>query len=185
MLIPQLLQAPDHLTQFHINFHLFKSLVASLKALDLLPLYLAPWASFLQLSLFRVPLPLHCHLRSHLPHRLVLQLLHHQPPPVLQSSHLSWPPLHLPKCLVVRQNLLMANPLMHKPFGTPWKIITTSMGTTLPQNIRRSPLPLPTSTSALLLVSGPKIIKKLPLAKLLLTSVRGPTHQQQCRCGRR
>src|SRR6266404_5859203 len=83
----QLLRAPDHLTQFHINFHLFKSLVASLKALDLLPLYLAPLASFLQLSLFRVLLPLHRHLRSHLPHRPVLQLLHHQPLPVLQSSH--------------------------------------------------------------------------------------------------
>src|SRR5882762_8625262 len=87
VLIPQLLRAPDHLTQFHINFHLFKSLVASLKALDLLPLYLAPLASFLQLSLFHVPLPLHRHLRSHLPHRPVLQLLHHQPPPVLQSLH--------------------------------------------------------------------------------------------------
>src|SRR6266403_2291825 len=96
VLIPQLLQAPDHLTKFHINSHLFKSLVASLKALDLPPLYQVPLESFLQLSLLRVPLLLHHHQHSHLhlPHLPVLQLLHHQPPPVLQSSHpehLSWP----------------------------------------------------------------------------------------------
>src|SRR6266404_4333172 len=170
MLIPQLLRALDRLTKFHINSHLFKSLVASLKALDLPPLYQVPLESFLQLSLLHVPLLLLRHQHSHLPHRPVLQPLPHQHPPVLQSLH----PLHLPKHLVVHQNLLMANPLMHKPSGMPWKIITTSMGTTLPQNIRRSPLPSPTSALALLPVSGPKIVKKLPLAKPLLTSVCGP-----------
>src|SRR6267378_2709648 len=80
VLIPQLLQALDHLTKFHINFHLFKSLVASLKALDLPPLYQVPLESFLQLSLLCVPLLLHRHLHSHLhlPRQLVLQTLSHQ-----------------------------------------------------------------------------------------------------------
>src|SRR6266403_1608659 len=32
-------------------------------------------------------LPHHQHSHLHLPHLPVLQLLHHQPPPVLQSSH--------------------------------------------------------------------------------------------------
>src|SRR6266404_3237844 len=61
---------PSHEVSHHLSP--LKFLVGSLKALDPLPLYLAPLASLLQLSLFRVPLPLPRHQRSHLPHHPVL-----------------------------------------------------------------------------------------------------------------
>src|SRR6266404_9648640 len=89
VLIPQLLRAPDHLTQFHINSHLSKSLVASLKALDLPPLYQVPLESSLQLSLCCMPLLLlhHLHSHLHLPHQPVPQPRHRHHHPVLQSLH--------------------------------------------------------------------------------------------------